>query len=144
MPRPRLSYDQAKLTGALAVNRGRFDTRKKAPTVTGKVGSPPKHLNDGEKAVWKEVAKAIPLGVAGASDRITIEMASRLLHQFRQDPVTMQSSRISLLMQLLSRLGLDPQARTRLQVEPQAETKTDDEWSNLTTTPAAPRNTRVQ
>jgi hypothetical protein len=143
MPRPRLSYDQATLNGSLAVNKGRFSDRKKAPPATGEVGSPPKYFSTDEKKVWKEIAKAIPAGVAGGSDRMVIEMASRLLHQFRIDPL-MQSSRLSLLMQLLSRLGLDPQARTKLQVEPPAVEKTQDEWSNLTTTPAVQRNTRVQ
>ncbi len=136
MPRPRLSHDQAKMKGSLAVNKGRFADRKDSPSATGKVGLPPKYFSSQEKAVWKEIAKAIPAGVAGGSDRMVIEMASRLLHQFRTDPV-MQSSRLSLLMQLLSRLGLDPQARTRLQIEQPKETTTD-EWSDLTTPPVLP------
>lgn len=143
LPRPRKSYDDAKMTGAVAVNKGRFEGRKKSPRTTGKIGTPPKHLTEPQKAVWKEIAKAIPTGVAGASDRLTVELAAVLLAQFREAPLTMQASRVALVMQLLSRLGLDPQARTRLQVEPQPEEKTEDEWSTLTTTPAARRSTRV-
>jgi hypothetical protein len=126
MPRPRLSYDQAKARGADQVNAGRFADRKNAPPTQGVIGLPPKSLTAAEKKVWKELAIAIPDGVAGESDRIAVEIASRLLHQFRTNAHTMQSSRISLLMNMLSRLGLDPQARTRLHVAPTAEVKPTD------------------
>lgn len=142
MPRPRLSLDQARLKGALAVNKGRFADRQKSPATQGTLGNPPKHLDDATKKVWRELAKAIPAGVAGSSDRMTVEIASCLLTQFRAAPVTMQASRIALLMQLLSRLGLDPQARTRMQVPTAPETP-DDEWSYLAPTPNAQRTMPV-
>lgn len=143
MPRPRKSYDQAVLSGSVAVNKGRFADRKNAPATSGTIGSPPKHLDAETKRVWKELAKSIPLGVAGASDRLTVELAAQLLSQFRAAPATMQASRVSLLLTLMSRLGLDPQARTKLQVEPTTAEKADDEWSTLETLPTAQRNMRT-
>lgn len=118
------------MRGSVIVNAGRFSDRKKAPQTEGSVGSPPKYFDAALKKVWKELSSSIPTGVAGSSDRQVIEMASRLLHQFRTDPL-MQSSRLAILMQLLSRLGLDPQARTRLQVGQPPAQKTDDQWSFL-------------
>lgn len=144
MPRPRLSYEQAKLNGSVAINKGRFASRKNAPTTTGSLGTPPKHLDEAAKKVWREIVKSIPAGVAGASDRITVEMASTLLAQFRAAPATMQASRVALLLNLLGRLGLDPQARTKLQIETTPPTeKKDDKWSSISTTPPAQRDTRV-
>lgn len=145
MPRPRLSYDQAKMKGATAINKGRFEDRKATPSTVGTVGNPPKHLTTEVKSAWREIAKSIPAGVAGKSDRLTVEMASRLLYQFRTEP-NMQASRISLLMQLMSRLGLDPQARTRMHVETQPDKtpKDTDEWSTLQpATQTGQRNTRL-
>ena len=126
MPKPRLSYDQALARGSAQINAGRFADRKSAPPTIGVIGAPPKSLTAAEKKVWKELAATIPAGVAGESDRISVEIASRLLHQFRTNAHTMQSSRISLLMGMLSRLGLDPQARTRLQTSPPAQPKPTD------------------
>jgi hypothetical protein len=57
----------------------------------------------------------------------------------------MRASRISLLMQLLSRLGLDPQARTRLQTEaPAAKPASNepDEWQQFETIHKSQRSTR--
>jgi phage terminase small subunit len=130
MPRPRLNYADAQMRGSVAVNAGRFSDRKKSPKTEGAIGNPPKYFDAALKRVWKELASSIPTGVGGKSDRQVVEMASRLLNQFRTDPL-MQASRIAILMQLLSRLGLDPQARTRLQVEQKPTPKPDDEWSFL-------------
>lgn len=131
MPRPRKSYDQAVLSGSAAVNKGRFEGRKNAPKTTGDIGSPPKHLDAETKKLWKELAKAIPAGVAGASDRLTVELAAQLLSQFRAAPATMQASRVSLLLTLMSRLGLDPQARTKLQVEQPSDTGKADAFTDF-------------
>ncbi len=130
MARPRLSADQAALTGALRVNPARFTERQKAPPTIGVVGPAPKHLSANEKKVWREISNAIPEGIAGKADRFALEMCSRLLQQFRTDP-DMQASRIAVLLQLLSRLGLEPQARTKLQVAEKPAVKQDDEWSAI-------------
>lgn len=118
------------MRGSVAVNAGRFASRKSAPTTAGEVGNPPKYFDSSTKKVWKEIVSAIPAGVAGAADRMAIEMASRLMHQFRTEP-DMQASRIAILMNLLSRLGLDPQARTKLQVGGGAskDAEPTDEWT---------------
>lgn len=118
------------MRGSLSVNPGRFEARRKAPKTIGVLGKPPKHFGPRVAAIWTEIVVAIPEGVAGSADRMVVEMATRLMDQFRTDP-DMQASRIAILMQLLSRLGLDPQARTKLQVEQQPTAKPDDEWSFL-------------
>jgi hypothetical protein len=97
------------MTGSASKNPKRFASRKSAPATIGTVGNPPKYFSTAEKKVWKELTTSIAPGVAGSSDRQVIEMAAKLLHQFRTDP-DMQASRLAILMQLLSRLGLDPQA----------------------------------
>ena len=129
MPKPRLNFEQAQARGSDQINAGRFADRRAAPPTIGTIGASPKHLTAPEKRVWNELAQAIPTGVAGSSDRISVEIAARLLSQFRTNPTDMQSSRLSLLMSMLSRLGLDPQARTRLQVSQPAEPRHADPLS---------------
>src|SRR5579875_1446510 len=139
MPKPRLTADQAALNGSAKVNAGRFADRQSMPPTTGEIGLPPGHLPADCHATWKEISTAIPAGIAGAADRIAVELATRLLQQFRTDP-DMQASRIAILTNLLSRLGLDPQARTRLHTPSQPDP--DDSWQFLAT-PSEPRSTRM-
>jgi phage terminase small subunit len=124
MPKPRLTFDQAKMKGSVAHNAGRFEKRKASPKPTGEIGAPPEYFRPEQKEVWKEIVAAIPYGVAGSADRFAIEMAAILLDQLRDTPL-MQASRIAVLMNLLSRLGLDPQARTRLNA-PEPEPESDN------------------
>lgn len=131
MPRPRLSYDHARMTGALDTNRGRFEDRKTAPTTSGELGPAPSYFDDDTAAVWDELSQLIPDGVAGTADRIAVELTARLLFQFRTDP-DMQGQRIATLMQLLSRLGMEPQARTKMAVPQPEQSLPDDEWTSLT------------
>lgn len=118
------------MRGSVAANAGRFADRKSAPKTTGTIGDPPKYFSADQRRVWKEIAASIPAGVAGCSDRLVLEMASRLMHQFRTEP-DLQASRIAILMQLLSRLGLDPQARTRLQVGDTPTSKPKDPFEEF-------------
>lgn len=118
------------MNGSAAVNRGRFESRKKAPATTGSLGRPPSYFDAAHKTIWCEISSSIPTGVAGKSDRQVVEMAVRLLYQFRTD-LAMQASKLAILMNLLSRLGLDPQARTRLEIETEAPQEERDEWSGL-------------
>jgi phage terminase small subunit len=131
MPRPRLTIEQAELSGSSAKDPKRFATRKKSPKTQGPIGTAPTYFNAALKKVWDEVSSSIPAGVAGGSDRLVIEMASRLMHQFRTDP-EMSSAKVAILMNLLSRLGLDPQSRTKLQVDGAEEKNNQaDEWSGI-------------
>lgn len=139
MPKPRLTADQALLSGSAKVNAGRFASRQSMPPTTGEIGPPPENLKNALHPTWNEISTAIPKGIAGSADRIAVEMATRLLHQFRTDP-DMQASRISILTNLLSRLGLDPQARTKLQTS-SAPTEQEDSWQFLT--PTGRHNTPV-
>lgn len=143
MPRRRLTYDQAQQNGSLAANKGRFEDRKTAPPTIGKVGGPPKYFNKDQAKVWKELVKMIPSGVAGAADRATVEMAARLLYQFRTDP-GMSSMKMALLSQVQSKLGLDPQARLKLMPGGNGgKPQTPDGWSDLDPLPSAHTGTRV-
>jgi phage terminase small subunit len=120
-----LTYEQAVARGSAAKDPARFADRKNSPITTGQLGDPPDYFDAALSAIWLELSEAIPAGITGSADRVAVEMATKLLHQFRTEPA-MQASRLAILTNLLSRLGLDPQGRTRLQVTQGS----DDESSN--------------
>ena len=130
MPRPRNSIAQADLKGTLQQNAGRYASRQDAPVTKGDVGKAPSYFSTEKKKIWREVILSIPVGVAGESDRQTVELACTLLHQFRMDP-TMSTARIALLLSTLSILGMTPQGRTKLHTTEPAKKKETDTVSKF-------------
>ena len=117
MPKSRKSYTKAELDGSVAVNKGRYAHRASAPPTTGTVGDPPAYFTPDQDECWHQVKMAIPAGVAGSSDVFAVEIAARLLHEFRTDP-EMPAAKLTILTNTMSRLGLDAQGRTRLMLGP--------------------------
>ena len=72
-------------------SRGAFlkhpERRPNEPYETRPLGSPPKHLSDEAKKLWKEIAHNLPPGVGKVSDRHAFEMLVRLMAKERADSI---------------------------------------------------------
>lgn len=132
MPAHRKHLDVHVMSGATRKNPQRFGDRKQAPQPIADLGKPPKHLTDDEKKAWKEIAKQVPPGVLGNTDRIAVEIAARLLVRFRTG-LLLKASEVSCLVSLLARFGMTPADRNK--IETGANNEPDDltdEWSPVT------------
>jgi phage terminase small subunit len=130
MPAHRKPLSAHELSGAVAKNPKRFANRRNEPQPSAPVGAPPKHLIPAEKQVWREVVQVSPRGVLTSADRLLLEVASRLVVQFRSG-LLMRASEISTLLNALGRLGLSPADRAKLHVQPEPSKPTEDPYSFL-------------
>ena len=76
--------------------------------------------------VWDELVDSICPGVLGNSDRIWLEITTRLLCEYRQDPTGMSSAKINQLQKGLSHLGMSPVDRTRITAQEQEKVSKED------------------
>lgn len=121
MARHAQPRELAELKGATAKDPQRY--RGEVPKSDQPLGEAPSHMSGGGQACWFEISSyAIP-DVLTVSDRISLELASELLAQFRVDPVEFPTTKISQLVGLLARFGMTPSDRQKLSIE---KPKTDD------------------
>ena len=113
--------------GAFIANPQR--ARPKEPKGKGSLGTPPKHLSDEEKKVWKEIAKRIPPGVAFESDRDAFEMMVRLTSRMRAG-LEMRAADRATLISLWSRFAMTPADRSRVAVEKEKDSSLSKFLSN--------------
>jgi phage terminase small subunit len=134
MPTPRKSLSQLAASGTLGKNLGRYQSRLAAqPNFIRPVGKAPPHLPAVERAVWAELVRGAPPGLLQRSDRLILEVLSRLVVRMRtSDPKT---SELNCLINVLSRMGLTPLDRTKLNLEsppePSAKAAEDARWAEL-------------
>ena len=127
MARPRKPTANLELVGAFDRNPQR--KRKSEPEPTGKIGKAPSSLNAMEKKIWKEFTTNSPHGVFGNSDRIALEVACKLLSEFRIDYENFTAAKMNQLTNLLGRFGMTPSDRSKVIV--QKDEVEDDPWSQL-------------
>lgn len=108
--------------GAFAPHPERRRARSGEPKGKGDIGTPPDHFDELQQAVWYELIEQIPNGVVTGSDRAWLEVATRLMAEFRHSK-KLSSSVIGQLAKYLGYLGLNPTDRVRLNVE---KPKADD------------------
>jgi phage terminase small subunit len=134
MPTPRKSLSQLAASGTLGKNLGRYQSRIAAqPNIIRPVGKAPPHLSTGERAVWAELVRAAPPGLLQRSDRLILEVLSRLVVRMRAaDPKT---SELNALVNVLTKMGLTPVDRTKLNLEsppePSVKSAEDARWAEL-------------
>lgn len=104
-------------------NVGRYGHRASEPKPVAKLGPPPKDFTPAQKKLWKEVVGQVPPGVLTGSDRIIIEIATRLLEKLRSGRAT--PVEIGHLRQTLATLGMTPADRSRVSTTP-PDSPTDD------------------
>jgi phage terminase small subunit len=128
------------LTGAIDAKPGRYAGRRSEPKPTQPLGNVPAHLTEAQKDIWREVANLCPPDVLFGSDRIVLELISRLIEKLRTG--TIKGNEQYLLLSSLQQLGMTPLARSRIAV-PQRD-KTQDDWASLLAPVADAKDSSVQ
>ena len=131
MPANRKPISILQASGAVAKNPQRFHDRKSEPVPSKPVGNPPKTLDQAERKAWKEIISNAAPGTLGNSDRIALEIASKLLVRFRAGEFS-KASEVSTLVSLLARFGMTPADRAKLQATEKPPEKLNDEWGFTT------------
>lgn len=108
MARPRKPTAMLRLSGQLDRRPARYADRRNEPAIADPVGSAPDNLSPAETILWDELAG---YGVwLTAADRLMLEIAVRLFHQFRAGDVRIGSK----LITALSKLGFSPTDRAKV------------------------------
>ncbi|MCU7916561.1 MAG: P27 family phage terminase small subunit [Candidatus Thiodiazotropha sp. (ex Gloverina cf. vestifex)] len=116
MARPRTPTKVLELKGSFKKDPQR--KRESEPSVSHDFDkSAPDHLNEVETGCWDELVKQIPAGVLSASDLTSLEIAAKLLAEWREDSKGMATARIARLTNEMGKFGLNPSARASLTVE---------------------------
>ncbi len=124
MGRKKLPKNVHILNGTAKKNPKRMRARGNEPEITKHLGNPPRWLNKEEKAAWREIKKQCIEGVLGFSDRIAVEMASRLLVKcrglavFEGVVIEASASEQKLLQSYLASFGMSPADRTKINLTP--------------------------
>jgi len=86
MGRARIATNILEARGAFKKNAKRKDIRANEPSDHDEFKTPPpKYFSAEEKAAFKEIIKFVPKGVLVKSDTLHVELAARLLAEFRRD-----------------------------------------------------------
>src|SRR5438128_10703356 len=110
--------------------------RPNEPYETRPLGSPPKHLSDEAKKLWKEIAHNLPPGVGKVSDRHAFEMLVRLMAKERADSIN--NNERGQLIKLLGSFGMTPADRSKISIDSTAL----DEFQQFLIKPKPVRPTR--
>ena len=78
----------------------------------------PPDLYGDAKAVFDELVKAMPDGVAAKSDSLFIGLLAQLIVEYRRDPANFPAVRLNAMRVMLSELGMTPKARRQLELAP--------------------------
>jgi len=115
MPRPRTPSKILDARGAFKKNPQR--KRDGEPEVKSPLGAPPEHLNESEAGCWHEIVSYAAMGVLTQADRLSVEIAARLLAESRVGFIEMPTARLSRLHVMLGQFGMTPSERSKLNIE---------------------------
>lgn len=126
MSRPRLPQEVAKITGAAAVNAGRY-AKRSDPKVKS-LGPAPKRFSPEQKAIWSEFNSDFPW--LGRSDRALVEVATNLLDQLRtmgaESPIALYAQ----MRMILGQMGGTPVDRSKVAAPNEESADPADEFVN--------------
>lgn len=131
MSRPRKPTAMLQLVGAFEKNPARGRARANEPTPEGGIGEPPATFSPDEKSAWAEIVSTSHAGVFCRADRISVEIAARLLAQYRQTPLTFPDARLLRLNRLLASFGMTPSDRSRVAVRGMSPGRKDNRFLAL-------------
>ena len=115
MPPPRTPSNVLELRGTFKKDPKR--RRKVAKPVDLPLGSPPAHLSPQQVDVWHEIQRIAPPNVLKMTDRMSLELFSCLMTEFRMDPIAFSSARVAQLMALFARFGMTPADREKISLD---------------------------
>lgn len=131
MPRYRKPTKVLELNGTLAHNKGRYADRKRNPKPVAEDVGECNVEGEGEERytdAWRDLKATAPKGALTGSDRVYMEIAARLLADFRSGKLS--SAGLSILEKMLSKFGMNPVDRTRVLVGKE-EKDEDNEFAAL-------------
>ena len=111
-------------TGALKKNPNR--KRKGEVRPRKGIGSAPPAPSSDFAEIWDEIVDSVIPGVLGNCDRQHLEILCRLMAEFRADPQSMSSAKLSMIEKMLGKLGMNPIDRIRITV-PEDEVKSKED-----------------
>jgi hypothetical protein len=110
MARPRKPTNLHLVTGTFEPSR---HAGRREPPVNGAIGDPPASWPQEAREIWTEVVSCIPADCAGHSDRIIVELTTRLLIQMRSKG-KFNAAVAAQLRCCLATLGMTPADRSRV------------------------------
>ena len=112
MPKPRTPSAVLEARGAFAKDPGR---RREDFDAGGFDPAPPKYFTVKQKAVWDEIVGVLPASVLQATDRMAVELAARLIANFRALPDRdVSMAQVAQIRTALAVLGMTPADRSRV------------------------------
>lgn len=112
MPKPRTPSAALEARGSFAKDpaRAREDFQSGAFDK-----SPPGYFDAFQCEVWSEIVSLLPPQVLQATDRLAVELASRLIARFRtQDDADVSMAQVAQIRTALAVLGMTPADRSRV------------------------------
>lgn len=103
------------LNGSAKHNPDRHREDHLIPEPENGIGEPPAHLDAACAEIWNELVEIIPNGVAGDSDRISLEFLCRIIYEVRTSE-KFTASHYQQYVSLAARFGLTPSDRQRVKV----------------------------
>lgn len=116
MARPRTPSNVLELRGAYKKNPNRAWPNEPKPNAP--FGDCPDRLDQGEREAWGEIVSQCCPGVLTAADRLTVEMAARLLAELWEVGREFKDARFGRLQSLLGSIGMNPADRSKISVQP--------------------------
>lgn len=124
MSKHKMPRELAELKGADKKNPQRY--RNLVPKSAYDIGEPPAMMTDKQKAIWYEICDSAIPGTLTSAERIPLELAACLLDEFRQYPLECATSRIAMLVGILSRFGMTPVDRQKLNIPGQKQIEANE------------------
>jgi len=131
VPAHRKSLQVLSVSGALKAKPSRYAGRTDGPVCPGELGKPPAHLSTAAKNVWAEIADNAPENMLKSADRLTVEIACKLVCSMRNRRTPVTNGELSLLTTVLGRLGFNPTDRAKIPVEPVVPEDPHDPWKEF-------------
>lgn len=94
----------------------RMRDREDEPVPSAGIGPAPKHLSAQARKAWCQVVETVAPGVLGNSDRLSLEILSNLIAEYRKWKEEFPASRLTQLISLCGRFGLTPSDRSKISV----------------------------
>ena len=116
MARPRKPSATLELTGAYKKNSQR--RHKLEPRPEDGPGDPPLFMSFDEQEIWREIIAMCEPGVFGPSDRVALEIVTKLFYEFRFSYDTFTAAKLNRLETFLARFGMTPSDRSKVAVKP--------------------------
>lgn len=112
MPKPRTPSAVLEARGAFAHD----PARRREDFDSGSFDrNAPDYFNEDQRAAWDEIVGLLPISVLQATDRMAVELTSRLVSYFRKTPdCDVTAAQVAQIRTALATLGMTPADRSRV------------------------------